>query len=134
MKLVVEEADSTALRAYVEREPNGASCALARVEVVRATREYGAEAIGNAQASLDRFRLLVLNDDLLSAAAMLPAPVRTLDAIHLAAALLLGDDLPTALDRRNRDQRRSPFAGPSRLALLIRTTRFAYVADPDVTA
>ena len=93
VKLVLEEADSQALRAYVDRDPGGASCALARVEVVRVARAYGPSAIRQAQASVDRFRLLDLDDELLNSAALLPAPVRTLDAIHLAAALSLGSEL-----------------------------------------
>ena len=94
VKLVVAEAESAALRRYLRTEPRRASCALARVEVTRAVRPHGAPATRRARLLLRRLDLVQLDDELLDAASMLNAGVlRSLDAIHLAAALTLGADL-----------------------------------------
>lgn len=97
VKLVITETESTALRRYLRAEPRRASCALARVEVIRAVRPHGAAAVTRARRLLRRLDLVQIDDELLDTAAALdPGIVRSLDAIHLAAAELLGDEL-TAL-------------------------------------
>jgi len=94
VKLVVREVDSAALRRYLRRQTRRVSCALARVEVVRAVRPHGPEAVARARAVLQRIDLLQLDDSLLDAAATLDAVVlRSLDAIHLAAARELRGEL-----------------------------------------
>lgn len=93
MKLILDEPDSEALREFVRRGPPGASCMLARVEVVRAVRDQGPEAVARARLAVASLKLVALDEGLLEAAARLPAPVRTLDAIHLAAARSLGAEL-----------------------------------------
>ena len=94
MKLVVAEAESTALRRYLRKEPHRASCALARVEVVRAVRPHGPAALTRARRLLRRLDLIQLDDELLDSAAALDGGVlRSLDAIHLAAAQALTDEL-----------------------------------------
>ncbi len=94
VKLVVREVDSAALRRYLRRQTRRVSCALARVEVVRAVRPHGPEAVARARAVLQRIDLLQLDDSLLDAAAALDAVVlRSLDAIHLAAARELRGEL-----------------------------------------
>lgn len=93
MKLVLDEPDSAALRAYVLQRAPGISCALVRAEVIRVVREQGPDAIRQARAALEPLELLDVDDPLLDAAAVLPVRVRTLDAIHLAAAVAMGDEL-----------------------------------------
>ena len=94
VKLVVREAESTALRAFIRRRAGRASCALARVEVVRAVRHHGPAATGRARQVVERIELVRIDDLLLDAAALLPGErLRSLDAIHLAAAQRLGKDL-----------------------------------------
>lgn len=94
MKLVVREPESGPLRAFVRRRAGRSSCALARVEVVRAVRRHGPPAIGRARQLIDRFEIVRIDDALLDAAALLPVEdLRSLDAIHLAAAQRLGSDL-----------------------------------------
>jgi predicted nucleic acid-binding protein len=67
---------------------------LARVEVIRGVRPQGEPAIRRARQLLDRISLLRLDDVLVDAAAALDGtPLRTLDAIHLAAAQALGSQL-----------------------------------------
>ena len=94
VKLVVPESQSAALAAYVERRSPLSSCALARVEVVRAVSPHGEEEpVRTARELLDEIDLIQLDDELLDLAAELQGPLRSLDAIHLAAALELGDAL-----------------------------------------
>lgn len=94
VKLVVAEPESPALRRHLRRWRARASCGLARVEVVRAVRPHGPGAIDRARRLLGALDLLALDEELLDTAAMLdPLGVRSLDAIHLAAALRLGGAL-----------------------------------------
>lgn len=96
VKLVVAEPESEALRRYLRSHRRRVSCALACVEVVRAVRAHGAPAIARARDLLTRLDLLRIDDLLLDRAASLdPVVLRSLDAIHLAAAQLLGEDLDT---------------------------------------
>lgn len=97
VKLVVAEPESPALRRFLKAHRQRMSCALARVEVPRAVRGHGAGAITRARRVLARTNLLQLDDALLDAAAALdPGVLRSLDAIHVAAAQTLGETL-TAL-------------------------------------
>jgi len=94
VKLVIREPESRALRTFVRRHPGGSTCALARVEVVRAVRKQGALAMGRARELVERFDLLRIDDALLDAASLVPVDeLRSLDALHLAAAQRLGRDL-----------------------------------------
>jgi predicted nucleic acid-binding protein len=94
VKLVITESESAALRRFLRTEPRRASCALARVEVLRAVRPHGAAAVTRARRLLRRLDLVRLDDELLESAAALDVRIlRSLDAIHLAAAQVLGDEL-----------------------------------------
>ena len=103
VKLVILENESGALSGHLQQRPTRVSCALARVEVVRAVRPHGREAITRARQLLERISLLRLDDLLLDEAAALNGPsLRSLDAIHLAAAQALGAELTELItyDRR----------------------------------
>ncbi len=94
VKLVVEEAESPSLRRYLRRRVPRVSSAIARVELLRAVRDDGAEASSRAERLLAGLRLVRLDDDLLHEAARLdPRVLRSLDAIHLSCARRLGRDL-----------------------------------------
>jgi uncharacterized protein len=94
VKLVVSEAESDALATHLRDHPKRVSCALARVEVVRAARPHGDAATRRARELLDRISLLRLDDVLLDAAADRGGEtLRSLDAVHLAAARALGPSL-----------------------------------------
>jgi predicted nucleic acid-binding protein len=94
VKLVVREPESTALRAYLRGRRTVVSSALARTEVARAVLGLGAAVARRARVVLDRVELVRVNDRVLTdAGALLPAHIRSLDAIHLATALLLGEAL-----------------------------------------
>jgi hypothetical protein len=94
VKLVVAERESSALRRFLRSNPRRASCALARVEVVRAVRAHGTRAVTRASRLLRTLDLVRLDEELLDDAAHLDRGVlRSLDAIHLASARALGDEL-----------------------------------------
>ena len=102
VKTIVEEPESERLADWLEHWPDRASCALLRTEAVRALREHGSEAIASARAGFRTLQLVQLDERLLDAAADVPADARSLDAIHIAAALALGPDLGALVtyDRR----------------------------------
>ena len=94
VKLVVAERESAALIRFLRRRPVRISCALARTEVVRAVRHLGPDAVTRAREMLRRIDLIAVDDALLDAAAVLdPRVTRSLDAIHLSAALTLSAHL-----------------------------------------
>jgi predicted nucleic acid-binding protein len=118
VKLVVREAETGALTRYLRGHPERASCALARVEVVRAVHAHGHPAVVRARRLLELISLLRLDDVLLDdAAALGGVTLRSPDAVHLAAARALGDGLAEIVtyDRRMADaarQLRLPIAAP----------------------
>lgn len=91
VKLVREEPETSALRAFLAgpRRPLLIS-ELAVTEVTRAARRVGADPSATlAECDIVRLR----SDDLERAAVLEPATLRTHDAIHLATALSLADDV-----------------------------------------
>ena len=101
VKLVQRETESEALRRYLRAHDGDerVSSDLARVEVVRSVLAGGPDAIAHARRQIARLHLVSLHLDLLERAATL-APgslLRTLDAIHLATAQLIGADLRAVL-------------------------------------
>jgi predicted nucleic acid-binding protein len=94
VKLAVREPESLALRRYLRRRQPLVSSALARTEVLRALLPAGDEAVARGRSVLQRFDLVRVNDQILNAAGGLrPPELRSLDAIHLATAEQLGDEL-----------------------------------------
>lgn len=95
LKLVVSEPESAALRGFLEGSATAAvSSDLARTEVIRAVRRGAPEQVVTARAVLDSLVLLTVTTDTFEAAGRLdPSMLRLLDALHLAAALSLGDEL-----------------------------------------
>lgn len=92
VKTVVAEPESAALLRFLRSRPVRVSCALARTE--GAVRHLGPAIAGRAREAVQRLDLVPLDDALLEAAGALDARVlRSLDAIHLAAALSLGRQL-----------------------------------------
>lgn len=97
VKLTVEEAETAAVRAFLSRYgPRRVSSALLRTEALRAVRHLGPEALALVREGLKRVDLVGIDDRILDSAGTLdPRVLRTLDAIHLATAMALGDDLET---------------------------------------
>ena len=94
-KLVVAERGSAALRRWLaERGDRVFSSDLLRTELLRATRRVAPTQMTQARAVLDSVLLLRLTTPICERAAMLaPGVLRSLDALHLAAALEMGDEL-----------------------------------------
>ncbi|WP_053721488.1 type II toxin-antitoxin system VapC family toxin [Saccharothrix sp. NRRL B-16348] len=118
-KLVRTEAETSALRAWLDDRAGTrlVSSSLARVELIRAVRAEGDEAIRQATLILVELDQMTMTMDLLDAAGALPLPLKSLDAIHLASALRLRVDLDAfvAYDKRlltAADQMGLPIASP----------------------
>ena len=95
---MIPEPESAALRNELARWDRHVSSALARVEVVRACVRVDAEARRPAEQVVRALDLIAVDDALLDEAARLaPNELRSLDSIHLASALLLGDALGVAI-------------------------------------
>lgn len=94
IKLVRSEPESRALRTELAPGEALVSSTLLLVEGRRAAARYGTVALSRARAALTTITLLPIDDATLETATNLePAELRSLDALHLAAALSLGDDL-----------------------------------------
>ena len=107
VKLVVAEPESTALMERLRQWPGRVSSALALTELPRALRRagFGAVVRRRAREVLARIALVDVDRRILAAAAALePSALRTLDAIHLATALAVREDLDAVVtyDRRLR--------------------------------
>jgi predicted nucleic acid-binding protein len=93
VKMVIEEADSPALGRYfaefsLDRQ---LTAAISRTELVRAVARRGAT-VENARKALSKLDFVAITNSLLDdAAALAPPELRTLDAIHLTAALSAPD-------------------------------------------
>ena len=95
VKLVVLEPETDALMSVLGRWPDRVTSVLSRAELHRALRRRRAsQAIRTrAEAVLSSVVLVRMDDPVVSRAeAFRDSQVRTLDAIHLATALSLGDD------------------------------------------
>ncbi len=106
VKLIVQEPESAALRRFLRAHPQRVSCSVARVEVPRAVRYLGAMVLRRARQVLRRVHVIRLDEPLLDAAAALdPRILRSLDAIHLAAAQAISPELDAVitLDQRMAD-------------------------------
>ncbi len=103
VKTVVAEAESGALISWLKGRQSLVSCDLVRVETVRAVRLSDPAALPRARSALATLTLIRLDNPIYETAADLePALVRSLDALHMAAALSVGDDLGgiVSYDRR----------------------------------
>jgi len=95
VKLVVAERDTAALTAWLaDHDDEVVSSDLLRTELLRATRRGAPHAMPRARAVLDSLTVLTVPTSTFERAADLdPDLLRSLDAVHLAAALELGDEL-----------------------------------------
>jgi len=108
VKLVVPEPESTALADRLRAWPQRVSSAVSLTELPRALRRagFGAAERRRAREVLARVSLIEVDRQILVAAAGLEPPtLRSLDAIHLATALAVREDLATVVtyDRRLRE-------------------------------
>jgi uncharacterized protein len=94
VKLAVTERESAALRRYLRSRTPLVVSALARTEVARALLPLGPAAVQRGHDVVSRIELIRVSDRiLLEAGSLLPAELRSLDAIHFATMRLLGTSL-----------------------------------------
>lgn len=96
MKLVREEAESAALGEWLGRRSESpvVTSELGRVEVLRAARRAGGEVLAEARAVIGDLDLVPLDRGVQDIACDIGDPLlRSLDALHLASAVLLRDEL-----------------------------------------
>lgn len=95
LRLVFDEEYSNAMRTWTVRvDPEFAATDLLRTEALRAARRKSPESVAEVRSRLDAVTFYRLSAAICQRAAELdPVILRTLDALHLAGALALGDDL-----------------------------------------
>lgn len=105
LKLIRREDESPALVAWLNARPVDPviTSELGRVEVLRAARRVGAHVQTQARAVLGDLDLVPLDRAVQDLACEIAEPqLRTLDALHLASAVMLSDEITAlvAYDRR----------------------------------
>lgn len=90
----MHEPEEMSLREEMSQWEGYVSSSLLATEAIRACARYGPGYAHDARAWLEGVSLLPLDDSILDRAASLGPPVlRTLDAIHLATALSVRDEI-----------------------------------------
>ena len=117
-KLIVDEAEGDALRAFLAPIARQATSIVGRVEVERTVARRAPARLDHVAGLLDDLVIVGLGPAIAAAAAEIgPPTLRTLDAIHLASAAALAADLEAFVtyDRRLADAARAlgmPVASP----------------------
>lgn len=98
VKLATPEAETQALRTHLAQRQQLITSRLARVEVPRALKRRGPESEASAAEPMgeifEHLHIVELDAAIATtAAAVAPATMRSLDAIHLASALAIGEEL-----------------------------------------
>ncbi len=96
VKLVHREPESTALREFIDHHSGGPllSSLVARVETERALRRIDPPALPHVPLVLGGVNMVLIGESICAAAGAYADPsLRSLDAIHLATAALLGPSL-----------------------------------------
>ena len=94
MKLIAPEAETMALQRYLVSRSLRVSSALLKTEAMRAAMRLSEDHVAKVRRQLRNVALLDIGREVLEqAGSLMPADLRSLDAIHLAAALSLGDEL-----------------------------------------
>lgn len=96
LKTVLTEVQSPALRSYLETvdDPRFISSTLLTVEARRSVLRNDATRLPRTDVALDQVEQVEMSDVVLEKASRLPDPLlRTLDAIHVATAVLIREDV-----------------------------------------
>jgi predicted nucleic acid-binding protein len=96
LKLLFEESESAALASWIAERHDSpmVSSELAKVEVVRASRRLDTAVVAAARALVSQLDLIPLSGGLIEEATDVgESLLRTLDAIHLASALSIRNEL-----------------------------------------
>lgn len=100
LKTVLDEAESLALQSYLDNHPEGGlvSSSLLAVEARRSVLRHRPARLPRTDIILGQIEQLAISDAVIESAGRLPDPMlRSLDAIHLATALLIRDDVEALL-------------------------------------
>jgi predicted nucleic acid-binding protein len=107
VKLVIEEAESEALEHWLLlQEAPFTTSEISRVELIRACRRIDPATMANANLLLNEIPYVPLDSWIVETAQHIgPPTLRSLDALHLASAIQLGDALTgfVVYDKRLRD-------------------------------
>lgn len=95
VKLIVDEPKSQSFSAWLKNCKDDLFVSeIAHTEVARAVTRVDVSLHGQLNNVLERFGTIRVSSQILTIASVLsPTNLRTLDAIHLASCLILGDDL-----------------------------------------
>ena len=95
VKLIVNEPKSQSFSTWLKNCKHDLFVSeIAHTEVARAIARVDANLQGQLKNMLERFGTIRVSSQILTIAGVLtPTNLRTLDAIHLASCLILGDDL-----------------------------------------
>lgn len=95
VKLVLREAETDALRLYLMALPDPATSRIAYAEVHRALTRAGEDPESDGMVAVwDRTAFIELDASVAQSSAQIgPRTLRSLDAVHVASALALGDEL-----------------------------------------
>ena len=110
VKLVVSEAETASVRKFLAGEVTRISSRVLAVELLRAVRRASPAAADHAQSLLGGLDFVELDETVAErAGALRPAGLRSLDAIHLASALAVADELDAFVtyDARQADAARA---------------------------
>ena len=105
IKLLVEETWSKAFAAFYDSHADAewVSSALLRIELTRAVARVMPALLPDARDLMTAFSYVAIDDDIVEAAMGEPdRSLRSLDAIHLATARILGPDLDALVTYDNR--------------------------------
>ncbi|WP_165036439.1 type II toxin-antitoxin system VapC family toxin [Candidatus Protofrankia californiensis] len=118
IKLLAEETHSLAFAAFYDSNASASwvSSALLRIEVIRTVSQVLPAMIPDARELLLAFDYIAIDDDIVEAAMNEPdRTLRSLDAIHLATARVLGRELDALVTY---DDRLAAAAGDAGFSLL----------------
>jgi predicted nucleic acid-binding protein len=96
VKLIFEESESLVLERWLTQDPGEykVSSELTRVELLRTCRRVDLESLDDASQLLDGLDFLPIDHSVIRrASSITPTELRSLDAIHLASALSLGNEI-----------------------------------------
>ena len=105
IKLLAEQSHSKAFAAFYDAHEDAewVSSALLRIEVTRAVTRATPALLPDARDLLLAFSFVVIDDDIVEGAMNEPdRGLRSLDAIHLATARVLGDDMDAVVSYDDR--------------------------------
>lgn len=110
VKLVVSEAETASVRKFLAGEGTRISSRVLAVELMRAVARASSASLDQARSLLEAIEFIELNSEIAERAARLePVGLRSLDAIHLASALAVADELDAFVtyDARQADAARA---------------------------